>query len=888
MYMPEGPYQARFEEGLRVYQEAQAPEDYHRALSVFSQLLGARELPDEIRRNSMLLGAKCMNALGRFPDAEPLLRQLLQEIESESEDSRGLGLAASLSLAEALRATGSWRDAIDLFLSTVTHFHESGDWRSEANVHRTIAQLWQEHSQLERAEASLNTAWSILEPYEPTSLHLQVLFSQGHCAHLEGNIESAIDFEERALAVARSIGDNHTESQLVSNLAQLTFSVQDFHRAIHYNAKKLREAGTTGDQEGTARLLFILGACYTETGQSTRAIEMFDEALASFSANHQEQTTEFGLSLLGKAQALLDMKLYDEVEDLLPRARCLLEQRKVGIELLDRIEGRLLRESQAPMVLDCAHRVLQMALSGSSRDTNHRNPQPSIDLTNLQYITTDLTEDDRVRFTNLYKVLSSDLFQMQYSDSDHQDAPGTFTMPLKFEYVDDVEAFEIKWNAYKRELMYDSRCAELQDEWDDIRNQFSFVEGLFRGDKLALIVYVRQLSQIAQLCAEMGNRDLLRMVSLHAADFLEIQTDDPMVAALLWPVRARLIIAAYVLAPSNCHQLLEVELRRSFDQLREVFLRLGRGHRAAALEFIVEPWFSGANKILGHDGYAGLVEIVGDLEDSLDPVDRIRYGIAVGEVYDPAKGVHLVDSLLAKAHSEKPNVRIVLAPEFEIALAVQRFKGLARDGDTCLLQYGPFAPYIHNEVLGWADDVWPASEFEKTAPRSPALAFTDENLVVIDSRLEDIDYVATMVHEMSHRFRRAGQQMRTEDGEWLLVKRDVPIASAVSYLEMLQMEDRGTLGQVAPQIQEMVNLGHSLAEADPERSTLHIKNMLRYFDDLGTHETRASYSCAAILLGMAYGYLLDADAVRSYFQHLKVMDHDEALVYGLKKALLQF
>ncbi|MBC7901383.1 MAG: tetratricopeptide repeat protein [Saprospiraceae bacterium] len=880
--------QACFEEGLRSYQAAQTPEDYKHALEVFSELLeNAGELPDEVRRNSMLLGAKCLGLLSRLKDAETLLRSLLREIEPESNDSEGLLVAARLSLAEVLRATDTWQEATDLFLTTVDYFRQNGDWRSEANVHRTVAQLWQDHYQLDQAEAVLDTAWSILEQHEPTPLHLQVLFAQGHCRYLGGDVESAIELEERALAIARRLGDTRAEAQLVSNLAEFTFDVQDFQRAIHYNERKLREARTVDDPEETVRRLAFLGGCYTETGRPRKAIEMFDEARYLLSAHGQEESIEFGMCLLGKVQSLVDMKRYDEAKPMLTKARDLLARPGVDTGLLDRIEQRLIRETQSPLILDCAHRVLQMMLVGSSRNMSHCNPQPAIDLTQQRYLTSDLTDDDRVHFTSLHKELSGDLFQTRYSDSRSQNIPGTFSLPLKMEYVDDVESFEIKWAAYKRELEYAQRCAELQEKWEEIRNKFSYAEGVFRGDNLELIAYVSQLSRIAELCAELGNRELLREVALHAADFLEIQTTDPMLAALAWLIRGRLITAAHILAQSDCRELTKLELCRSFDQLKEVFHLLDKGRREIALEFIVESWFRGANSILGRDGYAGLVEIVDDLANSLDTVDRIRYGTAVGEACDPAEGVHLVDTVLAQARAENPNVPIYLAPEFETALAVNRFKALAPDIDACLRQYGPFAPYIHDEVRGWSDDIYSTSEQGRPAPQPRALAFTDGSLVVMDKRLRDSDYVATIVHEMNHHFRRVGQQLLTENGDWLLVKRDVPIASSLTYFEILQADDRGSLEQVVPQIQDLVYMGHRLAEAEPVQSTTHVNNMLRYFDDLGTQETHASYPCAAILLGMAFGYLGYPDAVRSYLEHLKVMDHDEALIYGRKKATLR-
>src|SRR5205085_1718189 len=110
--------------------------------------------------------------------------------------------------------------------------------------------------------------------------------------YLGGDVESAIELEERALALARRIGDTQTEVYLISNLAELAFAVQDFRRAIHYNVRKLQEARAADDPAETVRCLAFLGGCYTESGRPRKAIEVFDEARTLLSAHGQEESLE--------------------------------------------------------------------------------------------------------------------------------------------------------------------------------------------------------------------------------------------------------------------------------------------------------------------------------------------------------------------------------------------------------------------------------------------------------------------------------------------------------------------------------------------------------------------------------------------------------------------
>jgi hypothetical protein len=141
---------------------------------------------------------------------------------------------------------------------------------------------------------------------------------------------------------------------------------------------------------------------------------------------------------------------------------------------------------------------------------------------------------------------------------------------------------------------------------------------------------------------------------------------------------------------------------------------------------------------------------------------------------------------------------------------------------------------------------------------------------------------------LEHLSVRSGQQLCTEDGRWLLVKRDVPIASALTYHMFMQMEESSLGKEFSEQIRAFVFLGQQQAESHMEATSRWVNNMLEYYYALGTQETPSSYPCAAIFLGIVY-CLLGKDEIEmtdSYFRHLAVMDHEAALAYGRRKAHL--
>ena len=156
-------------------------------------------------------------------------------------------------------------------------------------------------------------------------------------------------------------------------------------------------------------------------------------------------------------------------------------------------------------------------------------------------------------------------------------------------------------------------------------------------------------------------------MALHAADFVKIQTNDPMMAAAIWPIRLRLLVAARAVAVPAARELLAVEMRRCLDQEREVFRLLDTSRQIAALSsFVVATWYEAARDALGSDGYASVVDLVAGHAHELDNVNRIRHAIAVGS-RDPFRGTEILDAFLAEVALQNPGVRITLDADFETA-----------------------------------------------------------------------------------------------------------------------------------------------------------------------------------------------------------------------------
>jgi tetratricopeptide (TPR) repeat protein len=95
-----------------------------------------------------------------------------------------------------------------------------------------------------------------------------------------GQVERAIEFYEEALAIMREIGDRRGEGNQLGNLGSAYFSLEQVERAVEFYEQALAIAGEIGDRRGEGLWLGNLGNAYRHLGQVERAIEFYEQALA--------------------------------------------------------------------------------------------------------------------------------------------------------------------------------------------------------------------------------------------------------------------------------------------------------------------------------------------------------------------------------------------------------------------------------------------------------------------------------------------------------------------------------------------------------------------------------------------------------------------------------
>lgn len=880
--------ESRYCEAVRLYNEARSPANLERVLEQLDAVLDEPDLAGPSKLTGRLIRASCLTRLNR--DAEKSLRSLLHDTEIDPWAlARNMPIQVRLELAGALARKGQGREALEHYERAARWLGESGDRESETNVHRTVASMLIGMGEPAPAMVHLESAWALAKDMSPSPLQVDVLHGLGHALHvLERNEEAVLRFEQ-AYDLATKFNDSERAGSLLHNLAELTFREQDFRRALHYVSLARAQARRGGDDERALRLTAFLGSVQVESGRPAEALQSFEEVESLTSTSDDVPASLVEAVETGFARAHLDLKHYDEARECLRRARLL------GRDdyLLDRIEEQLEREGGSPLAVDCAHRALMMALTGTSNDLSHSNPSPVIEAGDLSPLLSDeLTREDRNVLAELRKELSSEMLQVRYTPSANEGLPSVMQRGFKFHYVDDVDDFEHKWTLYAVEQRRLGEAHNALETWKRLRSQHRFVEGPLAGEPAELVEYLLSLARLSELLADLDDLEGLTEVALHAADFLEATTDDPMIAVMFWGVRARLFASAHRICPSWARDLLSVELIRSLHRGVEANCLLAKERLPGSLETRLLSWLEVPAAVPCEQAYRAVISIAGDLLD-LVPLDKLpQVVVAMAACGDHRGALALIDRSIEHLQATQPDLRIAVDADLGSARAASRFVTLCTNSAACKRTYGPFAGFIHQEV----QELWPSLfplYADPAVPavvgvRLPPLAGLHGNLVIYDNRYDRKLWAYITEHELVHASRRAGQQYMTSDGCWRLCRRDVPTASALTYLKFLGEEDLGAIEACRESLEALVVCGRDHSEDDPDGAAVQVEHMLRYFDDLGDQESPASYPCAAILVGMAYGFLgrNATDEVSAYLRHLKVMDHSEALRFGRRKDVL--
>jgi len=109
--------------------------------------------------------------------------------------------------------------------------------------------------------------------------HSTVLGNLGSVYRNLGDIRKAIEYYEKALQIAKEIGDRKSESMWIGYIGGVYFDLDDAKKAIEYNKKALKIAQEVGDRKNECEWFENIGSAYHVQGDVRKALKYYEKAL---------------------------------------------------------------------------------------------------------------------------------------------------------------------------------------------------------------------------------------------------------------------------------------------------------------------------------------------------------------------------------------------------------------------------------------------------------------------------------------------------------------------------------------------------------------------------------------------------------------------------------
>jgi tetratricopeptide (TPR) repeat protein len=250
-------------------------------------------------------------------DREYAYRQLSDNRESDVYTRRNLELRAADFYVRIRKPESEWESIDDLAPQLIEFEHriQAGDYDGACRVLKPIDSdhllRWDHYSR--SCEMREKLQGQLTDP----SLRADNLGGLGRAYHYLGQVERAIEFHEKALAITRAISDHAGTGRHLHNLGNACYSQGQIERAIELQEKALSIAREIGDRQAEGGPLGNLGLTYFSLGQIEQAIKHWKDALAIARETGSRWLEGTSLVNLGTAYRALGqveqaIKLYEE------------------------------------------------------------------------------------------------------------------------------------------------------------------------------------------------------------------------------------------------------------------------------------------------------------------------------------------------------------------------------------------------------------------------------------------------------------------------------------------------------------------------------------------------------------------------------------------------
>jgi len=250
---------------------------------------------------------------------------------AELGDDRRARAAARLSLADAHRTIGQYRQALAHYSAALEAARETGWRESEATILGNVGTVHWYQGRLEQASDHYHRAVALHRAVGRRLGTANTLTSLG-CVYLDwGRLEQAVDHCTQALDLHRALGSRDGEAIGLDNLGK-AYHVQGLlDRAADHHTRALELFREVGDREGAAYALNNLARVLRDAGRYGDAMMFGREALALATETGELRSATAALNALGT----ICLRLGQRVDAVAQHDQALALARRTGTRYLE-------------------------------------------------------------------------------------------------------------------------------------------------------------------------------------------------------------------------------------------------------------------------------------------------------------------------------------------------------------------------------------------------------------------------------------------------------------------------------------------------------------------------------------------------------------------------
>jgi len=182
--------------------------------------------------------------------------------------------------SEFLEQEARWNEALHVLQNAAQVFEQGEHHDEQAKCLNNIGSIYNSQGQLETALDYHQRALSLREQVGDPADIAHTLNDIGSIYNSQGQFETALDYHQRALALREQVGNPADIATSLNNIGVIYNSQGQFETALDYHQRALALREQVGNPADIATSLNNIGSIYDSQGQFETALDYYQRALA--------------------------------------------------------------------------------------------------------------------------------------------------------------------------------------------------------------------------------------------------------------------------------------------------------------------------------------------------------------------------------------------------------------------------------------------------------------------------------------------------------------------------------------------------------------------------------------------------------------------------------